>query len=500
MRVQLTIQNGPHAGSQLEIFSGKVALVGRASWAELSVPDDQRMSGRHFTLECAHGECKLRDQKSSNGTFVNGQRVTEKILRNGDQILAGATLFAVHLDATVAPPAGDVAEERETTLKAARFAAERAARKGPSVEPLPAAKAPAEKGALERVVLTIAEGPHAGKRVIVQPGKNALVGRASWAELSLPDDRRLSGRHFSLQCTADGCLLSDQNSTNGTLVNGTPVKEMRLKPGDVVTAGGTTFSVAFYRTGERMPTTQPDLDLGAQLPPGGVVLPADSALFAPPPPAVPAPGPESGKLEDHLLHFLRGMSQPLYALLDAARDPKVLEGLRASRALYQSLYEGPRGEELAAWAPYLVLLPPQTQYLDELVHASWGKSWGVFLTSSAPFPDVRKHFRKFLLVKLPDGREVYFRFYDPRVLRVFLATCNAPQMTDFFGPVSAFYLETGDADTVVQFTAGQRGVRKTLLAVWTDRPEALQFARSGMWLREEVELSVEGLALHAPDH
>ena len=31
----------------------------------------------------------------------------------------------------------------------------------------------------------------------------------------------------------------------------------------------------------------------------------------------------------------------------------------------------------------------------------------------------RGHLRKFLISKLPDGRQVYFRYYDPRVLRTY---------------------------------------------------------------------------------
>ena len=51
---------------------------------------------------------------------------------------------------------------------------------------------------------------------------------------------------------------------------------------------------------------------------------------------------------------------------------------------------------------------------------------------------MRTHFRRFLLVEAPDGDSWYFRFYDPRVLERFLPTCDAAQLTDFFGPVSAY--------------------------------------------------------------
>src|SRR5436305_10083170 len=58
--------------------------------------------------------------------------------------------------------------------------------------------------------------------------------------------------------------------------------------------------------------------------------------------------------------------------------------------------------------------------------------------------DLKKHFRKFLLVKTEDGKELYFRFYDPRVLRIFLPTCDVAQLKEFFGPVEKFICEDED--------------------------------------------------------
>ena len=39
------------------------------------------------------------------------------------------------------------------------------------------------------------------------------------------------------------------------------------------------------------------------------------------------------------------------------------------------------------------------------------------------------------------GEEVYFRFYDPRVLRVFLPTCSVRQKAELFGEIRSFLLE-----------------------------------------------------------
>ena len=56
------------------------------------------------------------------------------------------------------------------------------------------------------------------------------------------------------------------------------------------------------------------------------------------------------------------------------------------------------------------------------------------------------HFRKFLLVTTEPDKEFFFRFYDPRVLRIFLPTCDVKQLREFFGPVEKFICEDEDAD------------------------------------------------------
>ena len=54
--------------------------------------------------------------------------------------------------------------------------------------------------------------------------------------------------------------------------------------------------------------------------------------------------------------MLRNDCQPLYAVLDAARDIKILAVLMESKEEHQSLYEGVQGAQLSQVAPYLVRL------------------------------------------------------------------------------------------------------------------------------------------------
>lgn len=167
-------------------------------------------------------------------------------------------------------------------------------------------------------------------------------------------------------------------------------------------------------------------------------------------------------VQRRILGFLQQQSEPLFALLDAARDDRVLELLRSSGDRYESLYEGQQGQYLAQSAPYLVELPKDSPLLATLVREGWGRSWGVYLSSLKPFPEVRRHFRQFLLVRTQDGRELYFRFYDPRVLRVFLATCDDNEISEFFGPVQSYLVEDDGHDTLMRFTSGDQNSESQL--------------------------------------
>jgi Domain of unknown function (DUF4123) len=165
-------------------------------------------------------------------------------------------------------------------------------------------------------------------------------------------------------------------------------------------------------------------------------------------------------LQQDLIKILRNIGGPLFALLDATRDPlSILGMLRGSGEEYQNLYEGIRGKMLEAYAPYLVRLPGDSRLLETLVAQGWAKHWGIFIVSAADFKDLRKHFRTFLMVKGPEGKQLYFRYYDPRVLRVYLPTCNAAETDFVFGPVAAYLCEGDTPDALLVFQPGRDSAR-----------------------------------------
>jgi hypothetical protein len=289
----------------------------------------------------------------------------------------------------------------------------------------------------------IKSGPQAGKTVLLRPGKIIQVGRTSWADLSVPQDSTMSGMHFAIECGNDKCRVRDLKSTNGTLVNGFRITEMEIGDGDQIMAGQTCFLVRSLDQKPVTVATLPTVDLERQASAG-------------------APNAEPPEV----LQVLQRTSEPLFALVDAARDTRaVLAFLHSCTEEHQSLYEGPKGEQLAAAAPYLVRLPVRSSQLESLIRQAWGNSWGIYLTCARSFKDVRQHLRHFLFVKTAAGEEVYFRFYDPRVLRLFLPTCNPQQATEFFGPIRSFLLEDAEPTTLLRFPTGRQPPKADLLRV-----------------------------------
>jgi len=78
-------------GSERFAISGASTTVGRED-AEIVVPDPT-MSGRHFEILARGAEYFVRDLGSSNGTFLNGDRVRAAELVSGCTIRAGQSNF-----------------------------------------------------------------------------------------------------------------------------------------------------------------------------------------------------------------------------------------------------------------------------------------------------------------------------------------------------------------------------------------------------------------------
>ena len=98
MKVKLKVLKGASAGKEIKIPMPK-CLVGRGEECHLR-PKSDAISRQHCVLYVnKSGQLVIRDLKSKNGTFVNGDLIKEdRVLKIGDNLLVGPLAFEVLID------------------------------------------------------------------------------------------------------------------------------------------------------------------------------------------------------------------------------------------------------------------------------------------------------------------------------------------------------------------------------------------------------------------
>ena len=106
MTLELRVVRGARTG-QREQFSKSFLSIGRNPVCDFRLDPqlDLDVSSKHAEIELVDGEYILRDNQSTNGTFVNGTRVTGTwVLRDGDLVMFGAHGPQVAVRLLAAPP------------------------------------------------------------------------------------------------------------------------------------------------------------------------------------------------------------------------------------------------------------------------------------------------------------------------------------------------------------------------------------------------------------
>lgn len=105
--------SGKYQGGEFPLEMGSEILIGRSSDLDMVLVEDM-VSRKHARITAQNGALEIEDFGSTNGTFVNGEKITKSKLKEGDRVLIGTNIIKlVHRDESeqqsspgMKPPAG----------------------------------------------------------------------------------------------------------------------------------------------------------------------------------------------------------------------------------------------------------------------------------------------------------------------------------------------------------------------------------------------------------
>ncbi len=106
--VTLLCLTGVVKGREFPIGEGRTVIGRKEKEGIQIVLDDAMVSRHHAEIIGDEGEYIIRDLESRNGTKVNGRRVRERVLRNGDRIKIGRSEFRVAINRAAADGGADL--------------------------------------------------------------------------------------------------------------------------------------------------------------------------------------------------------------------------------------------------------------------------------------------------------------------------------------------------------------------------------------------------------
>jgi pSer/pThr/pTyr-binding forkhead associated (FHA) protein len=84
--------SGKYQGGEFPLKTDKQVVIGRSSELDMVLVEDM-VSRKHAKITVAAGKITIEDLGSTNGTFVNGEKIKQARLKEGDRILIGTSIL-----------------------------------------------------------------------------------------------------------------------------------------------------------------------------------------------------------------------------------------------------------------------------------------------------------------------------------------------------------------------------------------------------------------------
>jgi hypothetical protein len=94
--------SGKYQGGEFPLQEGQRIVVGRSSDLDMVLVEEM-VSRRHAQIQMKDGVISIEDLGSTNGTFVNGEKIQRATLREGDRVLIGTSILKL-VAASGGPP------------------------------------------------------------------------------------------------------------------------------------------------------------------------------------------------------------------------------------------------------------------------------------------------------------------------------------------------------------------------------------------------------------
>ncbi|MEZ4742573.1 MAG: FHA domain-containing protein [Bdellovibrionota bacterium] len=191
--------------------------------------DDHEVSSTHFQIQNINDSFHIFDMNSTNGTYVNDERIVRARLSSGDTINVGKTSFKFMVE-----------EESQIRHISTIFSSHQGKRSTGDhrvsvVDTL--IENELKEGRTWGIVINVTY--HNGKSEEIPIEQNVVyVGRAS-SFGQFDQDSEISRKHLKIKVNEQGeIFVEDQGSTNGSYINGTRIEGLQpAKPSDVIKVG-----------------------------------------------------------------------------------------------------------------------------------------------------------------------------------------------------------------------------------------------------------------------
>ena len=93
-RYALKFISGKYQGGEFPLKSDKQVVIGRSSELDMVLVEDM-VSRKHAKITTSGDQIIIQDLGSTNGTFVNGEKIKKVRLKEGDRILIGTSIIKI---------------------------------------------------------------------------------------------------------------------------------------------------------------------------------------------------------------------------------------------------------------------------------------------------------------------------------------------------------------------------------------------------------------------